>query len=164
MNTILWVKKAGMGADTPVCPYEGTMNATHWAKKAIVIFIFALIGWGLCGAIISIGRSVTTMEITLIVHAIGVPVIFGALSLVYFRFFHYTSPLQTAAIFVSIAVLMDFFVVATFIEKSYAMFASILGTWIPFGLIFASTYLAGRLVLGKTAQVGETMEVTSAVR
>jgi len=38
-------------------------------------------------------------------------------------------------------------VVATFIEKSYAMFASILGTWIPFALIFGSTYLVGVYVV-----------------
>jgi hypothetical protein len=113
-------------------------------KKIAVIGGFALVGWGLCGAIIGIGRSVTSMENTLIIHAVGVPIIFGVLSWLYFRFFAYTSPLQTATIFLSFAIFMDLFVVATFIEKSYAMFASILGTWIPFALIFAATYLVGQ--------------------
>jgi len=33
--------------------------------------------------------------------------------------------------------------VAHIIEKSLAMFEPLLGTWIPFCLIFASTYLIG---------------------
>ena len=35
------------------------------------------------------------------------------------------------------------FLVALVIIQSLAMFASVLGTWIPFALIFASTYLTG---------------------
>jgi hypothetical protein len=40
---------------------------------------------------------------------------------------------------------VDFFVTALIINRSLAMFASALGTWIPFGLIFASTWLSGVL-------------------
>jgi hypothetical protein len=39
---------------------------------------------------------------------------------------------------------MDALVVAPFIEHSYAMFGSVLGTWVPFALIFAASYLVGR--------------------
>jgi hypothetical protein len=62
---------------------------------------------------------------------------------VYFTRFGYTTPLRTAVIFVSFAILMDFFVVALLVQRSLEMFASPLGTWIPFGLMFASTYLTG---------------------
>jgi hypothetical protein len=120
-------------------------------KKAAVIFAHAIVGWGLCGAIIGIGRNITTMDNTLIIHAIGVPIIFGLLSLLYFSKFHYTTPLQTAGIFVSFAILMDFFVIAMFVEKSFVMFASILGTWIPFALIFLTPYLVGQYVVGVAA-------------
>ena len=123
------------------------MTQTHWLKKTPVIVAPALVGWALCGAIIGIGRSVTTMDNTLIAHAIGAPIIFSLLSLVYFRFFHYTPPLQTAAIFLGIVMAMDFFVVAPFFEKSFAMYASILGTWIPFALIFLATWLTGLSVV-----------------
>jgi len=37
--------------------------------------------------------------------------------------------------------LLDASIIAPFAEKSFAMFASVLGTWIPFGLIFFATYL-----------------------
>jgi hypothetical protein len=42
---------------------------------------------------------------------------------------------------------MDFFVVAMLINRSFEMFASLLGTWLPFMLIFASSYLVGHLMM-----------------
>jgi hypothetical protein len=42
---------------------------------------------------------------------------------------------------------MDLFIVALLIEKSFAMFKSILGTWLPFTLIFLATYFTGRLTM-----------------
>ncbi len=38
---------------------------------------------------------------------------------------------------------MDAGLVAPVFEKSYDMFRSLIGTWIPFILIFISTYLTG---------------------
>ncbi len=122
------------------------MHKDHWLKRLGVWLAHALVGWALCGSIIGIGRSVTTMDNTLIIHAIGVPVIFSLLSLSYFRFFNYTTPLQAGVIFTGFAMLMDFFVIALFVEKSFAMFASVLGTWIPFALIFLSTFGIGWFV------------------
>jgi hypothetical protein len=86
------------------------------------------------------------MTNTLIIHAIVAFVLFFLISLFYFRKFHYTSPMTTAIIFVSFVILVDFFIVALLILKSLEMFTSILGTWIPFALIFVSAYAAGRYV------------------
>ena len=93
-----------------------------------------------------IGRQIWTMETTLIVYAIGSAIIAVALSLIYFTYFAYTTPLQTATIFTLSAILLDVIIVATFIEKSYEMFASPIGTWIPFALMFLATYLTGSLI------------------
>jgi len=112
-------------------------------KRSIVILVHAFVGWGICGAIIGIGRIVTSMEITLILHAIGAPVFFAIIAFIYFKNFNYTTPLQTAVIFVSFVIFVDVFLVALFIEKNFAMFTSILGTWIPFLLIFLATYITG---------------------
>ncbi|MHA2092480.1 MAG: hypothetical protein ACW98K_16655, partial [Candidatus Kariarchaeaceae archaeon] len=51
--------------------------------------------------------------------------------------------LQTAIGFTAFVILMDFFIVAPIFEQSYEMFYSLLGTWIPFLLIFTSSYLTG---------------------
>ena len=111
-------------------------------KETGIILIHAFVGWGLCGATIGIGRNVTSMEMTLILHAIGAPVFFAIIALIYFKKYNFTTPLQTATICVAF-VLMDVFPVAMFIEKSYEMFTSLLGTWIPFILIFITTYFTG---------------------
>jgi hypothetical protein len=113
-------------------------------KKMLVILLHAFVGWALCGAIMGIGMAVTSIETSLIIHAMGAPVIFAVLSFIYFRKFNYTTPLQTAFIFVGFVIFMDVFVVALMINRSFEMFTSFLGTWIPFALIFLSTYLAGR--------------------
>jgi hypothetical protein len=111
--------------------------------KLVMLLAHAFAGWMLCAAIIGIGLQVTTTANTLIAHAIGVPIIFAILSYMYFKAFNYTTPLQTALVFLVFAVLMDFFVIALLVQKSFAMFASVLGTWVPFALIFASTYVTG---------------------
>ena len=112
-------------------------------KKILIILVHAVIGWLLCGIIMGIGRNITSIETTLIIHAIGAPVIFSILSIIYFKKFNYTSPISTAIIFVSCVILMDLLVIAPLVEKSFVMFRSIIGTWIPFGLIFLSVYITG---------------------
>lgn len=110
------------------------------------IGVHAFIGWALCTASIAIGMATMTIENALIVHAVGAPIFFTIVSLSYFRRFSYTTPLQTAILFVGFVILMDLFVVSLLVLKSFEMFTSLLGTWIPFTLIFISTYLTGRLV------------------
>jgi len=118
------------------------LDKIHIAKL-VMLLAHAFAGWMLCAAIIGIGFQVTTVENTLIAHAIGVPITFAIIAFMYFKGFNYTTPLQTALVFLAFAILMDFFVIALLVQKSFAMFASVLGTWIPFALIFASTYVTG---------------------
>jgi len=121
-------------------------------KKIFTILAHAFIGWALCGASMMIGMAIMSLESALIVHAIGAPVFFTIISLFYFNKFNYTQPLQTALIFVSFVIVVDFFVVALMINRSLDMFASLLGTWIPFALIFTSTYVTGLLIVRSSKQ------------
>jgi hypothetical protein len=123
-------------------PEEKSMNI----KKITIILAHALIGWALCGATMGIGLATMPLEDALIVHALAAPVFFTGISLVYFQKFNYTTPFQTALIFVGFVIAMDFLVVALLINRSLDMFASLLGTWIPFALIFVATYLRGVMV------------------
>jgi len=109
----------------------------------LTVLAHALVVQALCWATMGIGRAVTSMETTLIIHLIGAPIFAFVVSAFYFKRFNYTTPLQTAAVFISVILFLDFFVVALMIEKSLEMFASPIGTWIPFTLIFVSTYLTG---------------------
>lgn len=116
-------------------------------RKILIVLGFALVGWALCFATIGIGRAVTTLDTALIIHAIATPLYFILLSWVYFTHFHYTTPLQTALIFVGFVMTLDFFLVALVIIQRLAMFASVLGTWIPFASIFVATYGMGWYLL-----------------
>jgi hypothetical protein len=118
-------------------------------KEWFTVLVHAFVGWFLCAMVMMIGMQVTSIETTLIVHAILAPVFFAAVSFVYFKKFHYTSPLRTALIFTAFVIAVDFFLVGLVINRSLEMFTSLLGTWIPFALIFTSTYLTGRMVIGK---------------
>jgi len=113
------------------------------SRKVGTVIAFAFVGWAACAAIMGIGMSVASLQTTLIIHAIGAPIIFASLSLLYFRKFNYTNPLITAVAFIAIVMAMDFFVVALAIQRSVVMFSSVLGTWLPFALIFLSTYFTG---------------------
>ncbi len=115
-------------------------------KQIGVIALHAFIGWALCAASMGIGLAVTTEQTALIVHAIGAPIFFAGVSFNYFKKYRYTSPLITAVIFLSFVIIVDFFVVAMLILKSYTMFADPLGTWIPFALLFAATYITGIVI------------------
>lgn len=111
-----------------------------------MVILFAFLGWLLCFATIGIGMTLTSIQTALVIHAIAAPIIFTSLSLVYFRKYNYTSPFVTAIIFIGFVVFMDFFVVALAINHSFEMFTSFLGTWLPFVLIFLSTFITGVFV------------------
>jgi len=112
--------------------------------KLLVVLIYAFIGWTLCGVVMFIGTAVTSEFTALIIHAIAAPIIFAVVSSYYFKKYDFTTPLETAVLFVAFVVLMDFFIVALLINRSLGMFGNVLGTWIPFVLIFISTYYTGQ--------------------
>lgn len=120
-------------------------NKSGRIRKYSVVLAFALIAQMLCWGIMVIGQMVTSLENTLIAHAIGAPIIAIGVSSIYYKKFNYTSPLQTAIVFASVVIAMDVFVVALLIEKSFEMFTSPIGTWIPISSIFLATYLTGYL-------------------
>ena len=111
--------------------------------QAAVIVLHAVTGWALCGATIAVARRFTTLRTALILHAVAAPVIFALVSWVYFRWFGGTDPAATAATFIAIVIFLDVGVVAAMIERSFTMFRSVLGTWLPFALIILSVWLVG---------------------
>ncbi len=91
------------------------------------------------------------MQTTLWVHAFVAPIAFGLLTAHHFRRFPAASPVTTALAMVGLVVALDALLVAPVLERSWAMFRSILGTWVPFASIGAASYLAGRAVGGRDA-------------
>ncbi len=121
-------------------------------KKAVIVGAHALVLWMLCGGTMSVGRSVLGLKTALIVHAVAAPLWAGLVSWHYFRRFTYTAPLPTAFIFLGFVAAADAGLVAPVFEKSFVMFRSVVGVWLPFGLIFLATLLTGLVVRGKNVQ------------
>jgi hypothetical protein len=120
-------------------------------KRTLIILAHALAGWILCGLTMSLGMELLSLTTALIIHAIAAPLFFILLSWVYFEKFSFTTPLPTAVIFMVFVIFMDVFVVATVIERSFRMFESFLGTWLPFLLIFLSTWITGSIMKHRTS-------------
>jgi hypothetical protein len=114
--------------------------------QAITIVAHAVVGWALCGATMGLGRKLSSLHNALIAHAIAAPIVFAIVSAIYFRGFGGTGPAATAAAFVAIVALLDVFVIALLVERSFDMFRSFVGTWLPFALIFVASWLTGVVV------------------
>lgn len=126
--------------------------------EIIGVLFFGFIGQLGCWGLMIGGQSITTLDNALIIHAIGAPIIFALVSFVYFKKLNYTNPLITGITFLAVVVFMDFFIVSLLINKNFDMFLSPLGTWIPFTLIFTSTYLTGTFVRNRL-KIIESIEV-----
>ena len=113
-------------------------------SKQISVVIHGVVGWAICGATIGVGRQVISMEATLLIHAVVAPLAFGLLTWHHCKRFPASSAGRTALMMFGIVVGLDGLVVAPLFERSYAMFRSVIGTWVPFASILAATYLVGR--------------------
>ncbi len=112
-------------------------------NRVVVLLFHALIGWAGCGAVMALGTALVPVQTALWIHAAAIPVIFGLITLSYSSRQHCIEPLVAGITFVAVALLMDLVVVAYLVLGSFEMFQSVLGVWVPLGLIFFSTYLVG---------------------
>jgi len=117
-------------------------------NDTVALLLHALAGWGLCGAVMAVCMARLPLGAALAVHGAAAPVIFTAVTWSYFRWFGAIAPLPAAAVLVATVIVLDAVVVAGLVQRSFAMFASIAGTWLPFALIFLASWAAGSLVAG----------------
>jgi hypothetical protein len=113
-------------------------------KAQIALLGFALLGWGVCGATIGVGRQLLSMQVTLVMHAIVAPVAFWLLAWRYRRWFPEVSAGRISLTMLAVVVGLDAFLVAPLFEHSFAMFRSWLGTWLPMALILVAAYAGAR--------------------
>ncbi len=122
-------------------------------KAVFLLSLSAFVVWLACGLVMAFGRPAFGLETTLRIHAIAAPVFAALVSLVYFARFPAVTPLVAAAFVTAFIIVLDAALVAPVFEKSYAMFSSILGTWLPFLSIFAATYLTGTWIVRHSGQI-----------
>ena len=102
----------------------------------------SLVLWGLCGATIAIGRRLWSLQTTLYVHLAAAPVFAFALAALFGAAFPEFDRLLRAEVMTGLVVVLDLCVVAPIFERSFAMFRSVIGTWLPFAAIFLASWAA----------------------
>ena len=108
----------------------------------------ALVLWGACGGVIAIGRRLWSLDTTLRVHLIAAAIVAFLVAAAHRALAPDFDPLVRAAEITTIVMLLDALVVAPLFERSYAMFRSVIGTWLPFAAIFAACWAGGVLARG----------------
>jgi len=104
------------------------------------------VGWAACGALMGGLLGTVSLATALTGHAVGAPIIFAAVTAHLFLRSGGRPPIVVASTFTAIVVALDAFIVAWLIQRSFAMFSSVLGTWLPFALIFVSVFVTGALL------------------
>jgi len=112
----------------------------------ISLILLAFVLWAACGGVIAIGRRVWTMQTTLVVHLFAAAAFAFAAAAVHKLLAPDVDAIARAAAMTGLIVALDALVVAPLFERSYAMFRSALGTWVPFAAIFLACWAAGALV------------------
>ncbi|MDE2184500.1 MAG: hypothetical protein KGJ78_15890 [Alphaproteobacteria bacterium] len=102
----------------------------------------SVILWALCGAVIAAGRRLWSMQTTLYVHLVAAPAFAFVLSTLHRHAFAEFDSLTRAGVMTGIAMALDALIVAPLFERGYAMFRSVLGTWLPFAAIFLASLVA----------------------
>lgn len=114
----------------------------------IYLLGLALVLWAACGAVMAVGRRLFGLDTTLRIHLAAAPVVAFAVSAAHARIAPEFGVALRAAAITGIVFILDLLVVAPIFERSYDMFRSPIGTWVPFALIFAASLAAGRLISG----------------
>jgi hypothetical protein len=113
------------------------------AKESLILLVHAIIIYFVCFAVMGVSMATLAIDSALIAHAAAAPFVSAIFSYIYFKKFNYSSPLVTAMVIMVTVILLDFFLTATIILQDYAMFYSLIGTWIPFALIFTAALIVG---------------------
>src|SRR5574341_676777 len=104
---------------------------------------WAVVGWGACGLVFALARAALGVGAAVVIHLIAAPIIGAVVTRRLWSHARHPGIAATAATLAGTAALLDAILVAPFLERSFAMFASPAGTWIPLLLIFAASAATG---------------------
>ena len=90
-----------------------------------------------------LARRLWGLRIALYVHLGAAPALAFFVSAIHELIEPQFSPLLRAAVTTGLVITLDGVVVAPVFERSYEMFRSLIGTWVPFVLIFIASLSAG---------------------
>jgi hypothetical protein len=116
---------------------------------------WAVAGWAACGATFGVARAAAGLEAALWIHLAAAPAIAAAATWLVGRHPRHPGPLATALVVAGVPAYLDAVLVAPFLERSFEMFQSALGTWLPLALMLAASAATGAVLAGRRgAQLG----------
>lgn len=118
----------------------------HPARSVPRLVAHAVAGWGACAVLMAALLAALGQTAAIALHAIAAPLIFAVIAWHYFGGRGARAPLPVAITFTATVAALDAIIVAALIQRSFTMFASIGGTWLPLALIFLATWAIGRIV------------------
>ncbi len=124
----------------------GTPDIGIPRSSLVALMAHGVVGWAACGVLMGALLATLSEPTAIIGHAIGAPIIFAAVTADLFLRGGGRRPIFVAGAFTAIVVSLDALIVALLIQRSFAMFSSALGTWVPFALIFVSVFVTGSLL------------------
>ena len=107
------------------------------------LLVHGAAAWTLCTAAFAGLLAFASAGLATVLHAILVPVVFGALAVHYFRPRGAREPLPTALTWTALAALLDATVVAGLIVRGTALLSSFSASWLPWLLGFLATWTTG---------------------
>ena len=116
------------------------------ARAVSRLVAHAVGGWSLCAVVMAALLTIAGPGVAVAVHALAAPLIFAAIGRAYFGAHGAREPLPVALAFTAIVVGLDLFIVAAWIQRSFAIFTSVAATWLPLGLIFLATWGTGLIM------------------
>ncbi|HEY6100467.1 MAG TPA: hypothetical protein VIW03_13610 [Anaeromyxobacter sp.] len=139
---VLWVLAAPAALSAAQRSGIASGRALGWAAAA----------WAACGLTFAVGRAAGGVKAAIAIHLLAAPFVGAAATRLLWRHPRHPGVAATALTMAGTAALLDAIVVAPFLERSYAMFASLAGTWMPLALILAgSAATAARLARREAA-------------
>ena len=103
-----------------------TAEAMNW----IYLLGLGFVLWGSCGIVMAIGRKPWSLDTTLRVHLAAAPLFAFIVSLIHKLVAPGFDTVLRALVLTVLIIVLDAAVVAPIFERSYAMFRSLIGTWL----------------------------------
>jgi uncharacterized protein len=153
-----YCREHGLAVISRGCPmmFAGAVDPAHRLMRVLqdpaaerdpgqlrAALLFGLLGWALGAAALGLATVLWSVAAALWVRLAASPVVFGLLGWLHGRRFPRRRPLPTALLWLALAVILDLFIVG-WLVVGLGIFASPVGTWVPFGLLTFAAWLGLR--------------------
>jgi hypothetical protein len=125
-------------------------------EHRVEAILHAIAIWTLSAALL-VGSSFLLWAATAVtIRVATAPMIAAVVASVFFTKYDDARPLGVAITFTATVALLDAIVLAALIQRSAAIFVQPLATWVPYALIFATTWMSGALMAQPPAPASRT--------